>query len=64
MMLEHLGEAPAAAALMTAVEQVCAAGILTPDIGGRATTKDVTRAVCEAIRGANLVASPVLDEGT
>ncbi len=59
MMLEHLGEAPAAAALMTAVEQVCAAGILTPDIGGRATTREVTRAVCEAIRGAN-----VLDEGT
>ncbi len=54
MMLEHLGEDRAAAALMTAVEQVCAAGILTPDIGGKATTKDVTRAVCDAIRGANL----------
>jgi tartrate dehydrogenase/decarboxylase/D-malate dehydrogenase len=53
MMLEHLGEPAAAAALMAAVEQVCAAGILTPDLGGSATTKDVTRAVCEAIRGAN-----------
>ena len=39
--------------LMVAVEQVCAAGVLTPDLGGKATTKEVTRAVCEAIRGAN-----------
>ncbi len=53
MMLEHLGEPAAAASLMAAVEQVCAAGILTPDLGGTATTKDVTRAVCDAIRGAN-----------
>ncbi len=53
LMLQHLGEPAAAAALMTAVEQVCAAGILTPDLGGRATTREVTAAVCEAIRGAN-----------
>lgn len=54
LMLEHLGEQRAATALMISVEQVCAAGILTPDLGGTATTKDVTRAVCEAIRGRNL----------
>jgi tartrate dehydrogenase/decarboxylase/D-malate dehydrogenase len=54
MMLEHLGEKPAAALLMRAVEQVCAAGILTPDLGGKATTKEVTRAVCEAVRGMNV----------
>jgi tartrate dehydrogenase/decarboxylase/D-malate dehydrogenase len=53
MMLEHLGEPAAARALMTAVEQVCAAGVLTPDLGGKATTKEVTRAVCDAIAGAN-----------
>jgi tartrate dehydrogenase/decarboxylase/D-malate dehydrogenase len=53
MMLEYLGEKPAADLLMQAVEQVCAAGILTPDLGGKATTKDVTRAVCEAVRGIN-----------
>ena len=41
---------------MTAVEQVCAAGVLTPDLGGKATTKDVTRAVVDAIRGVNLPA--------
>jgi tartrate dehydrogenase/decarboxylase/D-malate dehydrogenase len=55
MMLEHLGEPAAAAALMTAIEQVCAAGILTPDLDGKATTREVTRAVCEAIRGANAI---------
>ena len=53
LMLDHLGEHRAAAALMVAVEQVCAAGILTPDVGGKATTVEVTRAVVEAIRGAN-----------
>ena len=53
MMLEHLGEAAGAARLMAAVEQVCATGLLTPDLGGKATTKEVTSAVCEAIRGAN-----------
>jgi tartrate dehydrogenase/decarboxylase/D-malate dehydrogenase len=53
MMLEHLGEPEAAQILMTATEQVCAAGLLTPDLGGRATTQEVTRAVCEAIKGAN-----------
>jgi tartrate dehydrogenase/decarboxylase/D-malate dehydrogenase len=54
MMLDHLGEARAASILMTAIEQVCAAGVLTPDLGGRATTAEVTRAMCEAIRGANI----------
>ena len=52
-MLDHLGEPAAAARLMRAVEQVCAAGIMTPDIGGTATTREVTEAVVAAIRGAN-----------
>ena len=56
MMLEHLGEAQAAAALMTAVEQVCAAGIKTADIGGSSTTKEVTAAMVAAIQGRNLAA--------
>jgi len=38
---------------MQAVEQVCEAGIMTPDVGGNATTIEVTEAVCEAIRAAN-----------
>jgi len=52
-MLEHLGEADGAARLMRAVEQVCAAGILTRDVGGTATTQEVTDAVIGAISGSN-----------
>src|SRR5215472_1571708 len=47
MMLEHLGEKPAAERLMKAVEHVTADPSLhTPDLGGKATTKQVTDAVC------------------
>ena len=46
-MLEHLGEANAAARLMKAIERVTASGVLTPDLGGTATTKDVTDAVVD-----------------
>jgi len=50
MMLEHLGEKEAGARLMQAVEKVTAAGIaLTADLGGKATTKQVTEAVCDAL---------------
>ena len=52
-MLEHLGEADAAGRLMRAVDKVCEAGILTPDVGGKATTREVTDAVIDAIRGDN-----------
>jgi len=27
--------------------------MMTPDLGGKATTAEVTRAVCEAVRGMN-----------
>ncbi|WP_201836230.1 tartrate dehydrogenase [Microvirga zambiensis] len=53
-MLDHLGEANASQRLMRAVESVTADGILTPDVGGKATTQEVTDAVCEAIRGSNI----------
>jgi tartrate dehydrogenase/decarboxylase / D-malate dehydrogenase len=54
MMLEHLGEADAAARLMRAIERVTADPALhTPDLGGRATTRQVTDAVCAALRTAN-----------
>ena len=50
MMLEHLDEKPAAARLMKAIERVTADPSLhTPDLGGKATTKKVTDAVCEAL---------------
>jgi tartrate dehydrogenase/decarboxylase/D-malate dehydrogenase len=54
MMLEHIGEKPAAARLMKAVERVTADPSLhTPDLGGTATTVQVTAAVCDALRQAN-----------
>ena len=54
-MLEHLGERDAAARLMSAVERVTEAGILTPDVGGTANTRQVTEAVCNAIAGSNII---------
>src|SRR5215472_2052445 len=54
MMLEHLGEVGAAARLMRAIERVTAEPSLhTPDLGGRATTAQVTRALCDALLGDN-----------
>ncbi len=51
MMLEHLGERAAAARLMAAIEHVTADPALhTPDLGGHATTRQVTDAVIAAIR--------------
>jgi tartrate dehydrogenase/decarboxylase / D-malate dehydrogenase len=55
LMLEHLGEATAAARLMGAIEHTLAAGdVRTPDLGGTATTAEVTARVCELLQGANL----------
>ena len=54
LMLEDLGEAGAARRLMTAIEQVMAGGeTFTPDLGGRATTREVTDRVIAAVSGAN-----------
>jgi len=51
MLLEHLGEREAADRLMRAVESVTANRALhTRDLGGTATTRQVTDAVCQAIR--------------
>jgi tartrate dehydrogenase/decarboxylase/D-malate dehydrogenase len=51
MLLEHLGETKAAAAAMSAIESVTAEPRLhTGDLGGTATTAQVTQAVCDATR--------------
>jgi tartrate dehydrogenase/decarboxylase / D-malate dehydrogenase len=52
-MLAYLGETEAAQRLMHAVERVTQAGVLTPDVGGTATTQQVTDAVIDAIHSAN-----------
>lgn len=53
MLLEHLGEFDAAKRLMSAIEQVTANPALhTGDLGGKATTAQVTQAVCELLGAA------------
>ncbi|HAY47801.1 MAG TPA: tartrate dehydrogenase, partial [Thalassospira sp.] len=55
MMLDHLGEKAASDRLMRAVERVTADPSLhTPDLGGNATTRQVTDAVIAAIHGDNV----------
>jgi tartrate dehydrogenase/decarboxylase/D-malate dehydrogenase len=48
-MLEHLGHADAAAAVIKAIETVLSEGPRTPDMGGNASTSDVGRAIASVI---------------
>ncbi|WP_322529268.1 tartrate dehydrogenase [Salinicola sp. LHM] len=50
MMLEHLGENTLAERLMAAIEEVIGSGLQAPDLGGTATTQEITNAVCDSIR--------------
>ena len=49
LMLEHLGEPAPAQRLMSAVGSVIKSGVRTRDLGGTASTDEVTRAVCAAL---------------
>jgi len=52
MMLEHLGEPAAGAAIVAAIEKALAPGSgapRTPDIGGVAHTEDLGRAIAELV---------------
>jgi len=50
MMLQHLGEQAAHDSILAAVERVIGdERVKTPDLGGKATTKDMTRAVADAL---------------
>ncbi|MDQ4051979.1 MAG: tartrate dehydrogenase [Actinomycetota bacterium] len=52
LMLEHLGEPVAAKVLVEGIEAALAEGIRTPDLGGTATTEEVTAAVVRHCRRA------------
>lgn len=53
MMLDHLGESRAANAMMEAMQDVLEEGkIVTPDLGGTATTQEVGDAICERLKEA------------
>src|SRR5205814_406395 len=49
LMLEHLGHADAAAAIVRAIETVLADGPRTPDLGGKATTAELGAAIAAAL---------------
>lgn len=49
MMLDHLGLCDEAAAVMQAIRATTAAGVLTPDLGGTATTREVGDAILAAL---------------
>jgi tartrate dehydrogenase/decarboxylase/D-malate dehydrogenase len=52
MMLDHFGERAAHDRILAAIESVLAdERVKTPDLGGRATTADMTRAVTSAMMG-------------
>jgi len=52
-MLEHLGEKAAAGLVSGAIRAVLAEGrVLTPDLGGKARTSEVTEAVLARMREA------------
>ena len=54
MMLDHIGETAAAARLMDAIETITVNKELhTPDLGGTATTDQVTDAIIDVIRTRN-----------
>jgi tartrate dehydrogenase/decarboxylase/D-malate dehydrogenase len=50
MMLDWLGENRAAAVIRAAVERVFAEGNLTPDLGGKLTTTQLTAAIVERVK--------------
>lgn len=49
-MLKWLGENEAGGFLLDIVETVCETGAMTKDLGGSATTVEVTNAVCNEIQ--------------
>src|SRR5438270_9145108 len=49
LMLDHLGLGSEAARVYAAIESTTAAGVLTPDLGGSATTRQVTDAILDRL---------------
>jgi len=49
MMLEHLGHTAAGASIVRAIETVLRDGPRTPDMGGKANTQDVGKAIAAAV---------------
>lgn len=56
LLLDQLGESGKARRIEEAVDRVLAAKVWTSDLGGRATTDEVTNAVCSTLQTAHVVA--------
>ncbi|MCC6458668.1 MAG: isocitrate/isopropylmalate dehydrogenase family protein [Caldilineaceae bacterium] len=56
LLLEQLGQGDIAKRIENAVDAVLSAGVWTADLGGQATTEDVTEAVCVALQAERSVA--------
>jgi tartrate dehydrogenase/decarboxylase/D-malate dehydrogenase len=56
LMLEHLGEAEAAASVMEALEVVCRDGPRTRDVAGQATTREVGEAIAAHVSARRVTA--------
>jgi tartrate dehydrogenase/decarboxylase/D-malate dehydrogenase len=54
MMLDHLGHAEAARAIVAAIESVLMSGPRTPDLGGDAETQDVGDAIADTVSVINV----------
>ncbi len=50
MMLDFFGEKELGSRLLTAIEDTLESGVKTPDLGGTATTQDVTEAIITHLR--------------
>ena len=50
MLLEHLGDRENAVRVESAVEQVLSSGVKTRDLGGKAGTKEMGKAILSALR--------------
>ena len=49
LMLEHLGETQAASQIMKAMDRAAAEGVLSADVGGKATTAEIARRVADCL---------------
>lgn len=60
LMMDFLGQKEAADLIVTAIRRVTGDGrILTPDLGGRATTIDVTEAILKVLRSPDFKSEPL-----
>ncbi|NOU95532.1 tartrate dehydrogenase [Paenibacillus sp. LMG 31456] len=50
MMLDHLGQQELGQKVLTAMEETILSGIKTPDIGGNASTKEMTEDICRRLK--------------